>query len=91
MYSFMAIEDTEELKDLDKSDRGKWMLSYIALYLAVITSYILNAKEFKTIYIDNAPEEDSDSEEEEYYKKSDSEENSEDDEDIEDEETNDTF
>lgn len=35
------------------------MLTFITLYLAVIITFVLNAREFKIVFIDNAPEEES--------------------------------
>ncbi|CDW74530.1 UNKNOWN [Stylonychia lemnae] len=53
IYTFMAFIHTEEKDDVELQRTGKWMLTFIALYLVQIGSFILNSKEFKNVYFDN--------------------------------------
>jgi len=53
LYTFMAFIHTEDKEDPELQRVGKWMLTFIALYLWQIGSFLLNAKEFKHLYLDN--------------------------------------
>ena len=51
-FSMLAITNTDDKEDEDVSYLGKWMMTFISLFLMMIFSFILHAKEFKTLYIE---------------------------------------